>query len=284
MNAHMRRAAIGCRRFRIAPSRSPPVAGRGRRPTEDTGGCEAATTSRSACCFRRTRPRATRSSTSRSSRRRSPSSRAARARSSTPTPSRTRPRRAQQVDSMITNKVDVLIVDAVDSKAIAGAVQKAKDAGHPGRRLRPPGRGPDRRVRLLRQRGGRRASRARPCSRPWATRPTDGQIVMMNGAITDPNAALVQEGRALRPRRQGEHRQGVRHRRLEAGERRRQHGGRDLRPRRGQDRRRLLRQRRHGRRHHHRPQGRRHRPAARRSPVRTPSSPPCSGSSRASST
>lgn len=36
-----------------------------------------------------------------------------------------------QVDTMITNKVNVLIIDAVDAKAIAGSVKKAKDAGIP---------------------------------------------------------------------------------------------------------------------------------------------------------
>lgn len=38
---------------------------------------------------------------------------------------------AQQVETMITDKVDVLIVDAVDSAAIKNSVQKAKDAGIP---------------------------------------------------------------------------------------------------------------------------------------------------------
>ena len=32
---------------------------------------------------------------------------------------------------MITNKVDALIIDAVDAKAIADSVKKAKDAGIP---------------------------------------------------------------------------------------------------------------------------------------------------------
>ncbi|NEE23402.1 substrate-binding domain-containing protein, partial [Streptomyces sp. SID7499] len=38
---------------------------------------------------------------------------------------------AQQVDTMITNKVDALILGSVDSKAIANSVKKAKDAGIP---------------------------------------------------------------------------------------------------------------------------------------------------------
>ena len=53
-----------------------------------------------------------------------------------------------------------------------------------------------------------------------------GKIVMMNGADHRPERRAVQEGRARRPRRQGEHRQGVRHQGVEAGERQRQHGRR----------------------------------------------------------
>lgn len=57
----------------------------------------------------------------------------------------------QQVDTMITNKVDVLIVDAVDAAAIKSSVQKAKDAADPGRGLRPPRAGPDLGLHLVRQ-------------------------------------------------------------------------------------------------------------------------------------
>lgn len=58
---------------------------------------------------------------------------------------------AQQVETMITDKVDVLIVDAVDSAAIKNSVQKAKDAADPRRRLRPSRPGSDQRLHVVRQ-------------------------------------------------------------------------------------------------------------------------------------
>ncbi|MEU1561223.1 substrate-binding domain-containing protein, partial [Streptomyces mirabilis] len=40
-------------------------------------------------------------------------------------------KQSQQFQQMVADKVDVILVDAVDSKAIASDVQKAKDAGIP---------------------------------------------------------------------------------------------------------------------------------------------------------
>ncbi|MDT0407278.1 substrate-binding domain-containing protein, partial [Streptomyces edwardsiae] len=40
-------------------------------------------------------------------------------------------RQSQQFEQMVTDKVDVILVDAVDAKAIEPDVQKAKDAGIP---------------------------------------------------------------------------------------------------------------------------------------------------------
>ncbi len=78
---------------------------------------------------------------------------------------------AQQVDTMITNKVDALILGSVDSKAIANSVKKAKDAGIPvvafDRLARAPST-PTPPSTTKRSAG----PRAPPCWRPWATRPT----------------------------------------------------------------------------------------------------------------
>ncbi len=57
----------------------------------------------------------------------------------------------QQVDTMITNNVDVPIVDAVDSAAIKNSVQKAKDAGIPVVAYDRLAQGPDQRLHVVRQ-------------------------------------------------------------------------------------------------------------------------------------
>ena len=77
----------------------------------------------------------------------------------------------QQVDTMITKGVDVIILDAVDAKAIAGSVKKADEAGIPVVAYDRLAEGPISALHLLRQREGRQGSRARRCWRPWATRP-----------------------------------------------------------------------------------------------------------------
>ena len=228
MNTQMRRAAVAVAAVAMAAVRSPPVAApRSPATTAPRPAPRRATTSPSVCCCPRTRPRATRSSTSRSSRRRSASSRDGKAKvvyaNAKQDADASRPSRSTR---MITNKVDVLIVDAVDSKAIAGCVKKAKDEGiqvvaydrlaegpiaayisfdneEVGQR---PGQGA--------ARGPRRQGQGRPDRhderrdhRPERRR-------------------CSRRARTGRARRQGEHRQGVRHQGVEAGERQRQHGAR----------------------------------------------------------
>ncbi|WP_189935908.1 ABC transporter substrate-binding protein [Streptomyces sulfonofaciens] len=99
----------------------------------------------------------------------------------------------QQADTMITNKVDVLIVDAVDSKAIASSVQKAHDAGIPVVAYDRLAEGPISAYTsfdnvavgkvqgqaLLKALGGKAKS---------------GKVVMVNGSATDPNAAQFKQG------------------------------------------------------------------------------------------
>ena len=99
---------------------------------------------------------------------------------------------------MITNKVNVLIVDAVDSKAIAGSIQKAKDAGIPVVAYDRLAEGPiDAYISFDNEKVGEVQGR-RSAGGARRQGQVDGQIVMMNGAITDPNAALFKKG-ALKP-------------------------------------------------------------------------------------
>ncbi|MFD9544511.1 MULTISPECIES: sugar ABC transporter substrate-binding protein [unclassified Streptomyces] len=99
---------------------------------------------------------------------------------------------AQQVDTMITNKVDALIVDAVDAKAIENSIKKAKDAGIPIVAFDRLAEGPiDAYTSFDNEEVGHVQGKALLEALGGAEKPT---IVMMNGAITDPNAALFKKG------------------------------------------------------------------------------------------
>ncbi|MEU9350909.1 sugar ABC transporter substrate-binding protein [Streptomyces griseoloalbus] len=99
----------------------------------------------------------------------------------------------QQVDTMVTNKVDVLIVDAVDAKAIAGSVKKAKDAGIPVVAYDRLAEGPiDAYTSFDNVTVGKTQGEA--LLEALGDKAKDGQIVMMNGSSTDPNAAMFKEG------------------------------------------------------------------------------------------
>ncbi|MFD4523298.1 sugar ABC transporter substrate-binding protein [Streptomyces sp. NPDC058470] len=99
----------------------------------------------------------------------------------------------QQVDTMITNKVDVLIVDAVDSAAIKTSVQKAKDAGIPVVAYDRLAEGPiDAYTSFDNEEVGRVQGEALLTA--LGDKAKDGDIVMMNGSSTDPNAALFKKG------------------------------------------------------------------------------------------
>ncbi|MEU6593698.1 substrate-binding domain-containing protein [Streptomyces sp. NPDC046881] len=101
---------------------------------------------------------------------------------------------AQQVDTMITNKVDVLIVDAVDAKAIQNSVQKAVDAGIKVVAYDRLAEGPisaytsfdneevgrTQGNALLKALGGKAGK--------------SSKVVMINGSVTDPNAAQFKKG------------------------------------------------------------------------------------------
>ncbi|MGC9538838.1 substrate-binding domain-containing protein [Streptomyces sp. UG1] len=100
---------------------------------------------------------------------------------------------AQQVESMITNKVDVIILDAVDSAAIKSSVQKAKDAGIPVVAYDRLAQGPiDAYTSFDNVTVGKTQGEALLTA--LGDKAKDGQIVMMNGSSTDPNAAQFKEG------------------------------------------------------------------------------------------
>ncbi|WP_409474805.1 sugar ABC transporter substrate-binding protein [Streptomyces sp. HC307] len=100
---------------------------------------------------------------------------------------------AQQVDTMITNKVDVLILDAVDAKAIKNSVQKAVDAGIEVVAYDRLAEGPiSAYTSFDNVQVGKTQGEA--LLEALGDKAKDGQIVMMNGSVTDPNAAQFKEG------------------------------------------------------------------------------------------
>ncbi|WNF30212.1 sugar ABC transporter substrate-binding protein [Streptomyces sp. C11-1] len=100
---------------------------------------------------------------------------------------------SQQVDTMITNKVDALILGAVDAKAIANSVKKAKAEGIPVVAFDRLAEGPiDAYTSFDNEEVGRAQGTA--LLEALGDKADGGTIVMMNGAITDPNAALFKKG------------------------------------------------------------------------------------------
>jgi D-xylose transport system substrate-binding protein len=100
---------------------------------------------------------------------------------------------AQQVDTMITNKVDVLILDAVDAKAIKNSVQKAVDAGIKVVAYDRLAEGPiSAYTSFDNVQVGKTQGEA--LLKALGDKAKTGQIVMMNGSVTDPNAAQFKEG------------------------------------------------------------------------------------------
>ncbi|UXY21018.1 substrate-binding domain-containing protein [Streptomyces cynarae] len=99
----------------------------------------------------------------------------------------------KQLDQMIADKVDVLLVDAVDAKAIAPGVQKAKDAGIPVIAYDRLAQGPiDAYISFDNELVGQVQGRA--LMDALGAKASSSKIVMMNGSPTDPNAAQFKEG------------------------------------------------------------------------------------------
>lgn len=102
-------------------------------------------------------------------------------------------RQNAQVETMIANKVNVLIVDAVDAKAIAGSVKKAKEAGIPVVAYDRLAEGPiDAYTSFDNEDVGKVQGKA--LLEALGDKAKDGRIVMMNGSVTDPNAAQFKSG------------------------------------------------------------------------------------------
>jgi D-xylose transport system substrate-binding protein len=98
-----------------------------------------------------------------------------------------------QIEAMIIRKVDVLILDAVDAKAVAGSVRKAKDAGIPVVAYDRLAEGPiDAYTSFDNEDVGKVQGKA--LLDALGDKAKDGQIVMINGSVTDPNAKLFKAG------------------------------------------------------------------------------------------
>ncbi len=101
---------------------------------------------------------------------------------------------AQQVDTMITNKVDVLIVDAVDAKAIQNSVQKAVDQGIKVVAYDRLAEGPiSAYTSFDNEEVGRTQGNALLKALGDKAKKST-KIVMINGSVTDPNAAQFKKG------------------------------------------------------------------------------------------
>lgn len=102
-------------------------------------------------------------------------------------------KQATQLQEMVDAKVDVLLVDAVDSKAIASGVQKAKDAGIPVIAYDRLAQGPiDAYVSFDNELVGEVQGKALVSE--LGSGAASKKIIMMNGSVTDPNAAQFKAG------------------------------------------------------------------------------------------
>ncbi|WP_055531710.1 sugar ABC transporter substrate-binding protein [Streptomyces graminilatus] len=103
-------------------------------------------------------------------------------------------KQAKQLQKMIDEKVDVLLLDAVDAHAIAGEVKKAKDAGIPVIAYDRLAEGPiDAYISFDNELVGEVQGRSLLEALGSAANES-AKIVMMNGSVTDPNAAQFKAG------------------------------------------------------------------------------------------
>ncbi|MET7937160.1 substrate-binding domain-containing protein [Streptomyces sp. NPDC005322] len=99
----------------------------------------------------------------------------------------------QQVDSMITKKVDAIILDAVDSKSIASSVKKADEANIPVVAYDRLAQGPiSGYTSFDNEKVGKVQGQA--LLKALGSKAKDGKIVMLNGWEADPNAADFKKG------------------------------------------------------------------------------------------
>ncbi|MFI1728830.1 sugar ABC transporter substrate-binding protein [Streptomyces acidicola] len=98
----------------------------------------------------------------------------------------------RQLERMVADRVDILVVDAVDAKGIASGVKTAKDAGIPVIAYDRLAQGPiDAYISFDNELVGQVQGRA--LVEKLGTSAAN-KIIMMNGATTDPNAAQFKEG------------------------------------------------------------------------------------------
>ncbi|MFF4347399.1 sugar ABC transporter substrate-binding protein [Streptomyces sp. NPDC001530] len=98
-----------------------------------------------------------------------------------------------QLQQMVADKVDVILVDAVDSKAIASGVQKAKNAGIPVIAYDRLAQGPiDAYISFDNELVGE--VQGKELVQALGSSSATKKIIMMNGATTDPNAAQFKAG------------------------------------------------------------------------------------------
>ncbi|MFB7494698.1 sugar ABC transporter substrate-binding protein [Streptomyces sp. NPDC056161] len=103
-------------------------------------------------------------------------------------------KQATQMQKMIDDRVDVILLDAVDAHGIAGEVRKAKDAGIPVIAYDRPAEGPvDAYISFDNELVGELQGRSLLEALGSGTE-SSRKIVMMNGALTDPNAKQVKQG------------------------------------------------------------------------------------------
>ncbi|MDN0200495.1 substrate-binding domain-containing protein [Streptomyces sp. S.PNR 29] len=102
-------------------------------------------------------------------------------------------KQSKQFEQMIADKVDVLLVDAVDAKAIASDVRKAKDAGIPVIAYDRLAEGPiDAYISHDNELVGEVQGRA--LVQALGKKAATSKIVMMNGSVADPNTARFKKG------------------------------------------------------------------------------------------
>ncbi|WP_432138368.1 sugar ABC transporter substrate-binding protein [Streptomyces sp. bgisy154] len=99
----------------------------------------------------------------------------------------------EQMQKMISDKVDVILLDAVDSKAIAGTVKEAKEAGIPVIAYDRLAEGPiDAYVSFDNELVGE--VQGRSLIEGMGSPEVTDNIVMINGSPTDPNAGQFKQG------------------------------------------------------------------------------------------
>jgi D-xylose transport system substrate-binding protein len=100
---------------------------------------------------------------------------------------------SRQFRQMVARKVDVILVDALDARAVAPDVQKAKDAGIPVIAYDRLAQGPvDAYVSHDNELVGQ--VQARAIVKALGPKAASSKVVMMNGDPADPNTALLKKG------------------------------------------------------------------------------------------